>query len=98
MILEDRLTCIHGKETELSSIFENGMWEIETRLENIDPSRVMKARFVLKSMADNAGNPKGKVRFVLQGFLRPGFVARNIGNTQLPFVENQQTDLVGHSV
>ena len=71
MTLEDRLAFIHGKKAELSSIFENGAWEIETSPENIDHSRVMKARFVLKWVTDNAGNPKAKARLVLQGFADP---------------------------
>ena len=71
MSLEDRFTFIHGKKAELTSIFENGVWEIEKHPENIDHSRVMKARFVLKWVTDSAGNPKAKARLVLQGFSDP---------------------------
>ena len=71
MSLEDRFTFIHGKKAELTSIFENGVWEIEKHPENIDHSRVMKARFVLKLVTDSAGNPKAKARLVLQGFSDP---------------------------
>ena len=65
------MAFIHEKKAELSSIFENGVWEIETNPGNIDHSRVMKARFVLKWVTNNDGNPKAKARLVLQGFSDP---------------------------
>ena len=71
MSLEDRLTFTHGKKAGLTSIFENRAREIEKRPENIDHSRVMKARFFLKWVTDSAGNPKAKARLVLQGFSDP---------------------------
>ena len=69
--LEDRLSFLEGKKAELSSIFENGVWEIEMNPETVDHSRVMKARFVLKWAADGKGGMKAKARLVLQGFSDP---------------------------
>ena len=71
MSLEDRLTFLEGKKAELSSIFENGVWEIETDPASVDHNRVMKARFVLKWAADGKGGLKAKARLVLQGFSDP---------------------------
>ena len=71
MSLEDRLSFLEGKKAELSSIFENGVWEIEMNPETVDHSRVMKARFVLKWAADGKGGLKAKARLVLQGFSDP---------------------------
>lgn len=52
MSLEDSLAFVQGKKSELGSIFENGVWEIETSPEKIDHGRVMRARFVLKWVTD----------------------------------------------
>ena len=74
MSLEDRLSFLEGKKAELSSIFENGVWEIEMNPETVDHSRVMKARFVLKWAADGKGGLKAKARLVLQGFSDPNLL------------------------
>ena len=71
MRLEDRLAFVEGKKAELSSIFENGVWEVERHPEQVDHGRVMRARFVLKWVTDQKGNPRAKARLVLQGFSDP---------------------------
>ena len=71
MTLEDRMSFMEGKKAELSSIFENGVWEVETQPERVDHDRVMKARFVLKWTHDAKGNARAKARLVLQGFSDP---------------------------
>ena len=71
MSLEDRLAFLEGKKNELSSIFENGVWEIELDPQSVDHNRVMRARFVLKWAADGKGGLKAKARLVLQGFADP---------------------------
>ena len=73
MCLEDRLSFLEGKKAEIASIFENGVWEVETDPQRVDHGRVMKARFVLKRTVDSKGNlnPRAKARLVLQGFSDP---------------------------
>ena len=71
MTLEDRLAFLEGKKSELTSIFENGVWEVETEPHKVDHGRVMRARFVLKWTHDAQGNPRAKARLVLQGFADP---------------------------
>ena len=71
MCLEDRLSFLEGKKAEIASIFENGVWEVETDPQRVDHGRVMKARFVLKWTVDSKGNPRAKARLVLQGFSDP---------------------------
>ena len=71
MTLDDRLAFLEGKKNELSSIFENGVWEIELDPQSVDHNRVMRARFVLKWAADGKGGLKAKARLVLQGFSDP---------------------------
>ena len=71
MKLEDRLKFLDGKKAELSSIFENNVWHLETNPDSVDPSRVMKARFVLKWAGDGKGGLRAKARLVLQGFSDP---------------------------
>ena len=71
MTLEDRLAFLEGKRAELTSIFENGIWEIEMDPTAVDHNRVMKARFVLKWASDGKGGLKAKARLVLQGFSDP---------------------------
>ena len=75
MSLEDRLKFMEGKKAELASIFENGVWHLETSPENVEESRIMKARFVLKWANDGKGNLRAKARLVLQGFSDPDLLS-----------------------
>jgi len=72
MRLEDRLKFREGaKKAELSSIFENKVWHLGANPDSVDPSRVMKARFVLKRAGDGNGSLRAKARLVLQGLSDP---------------------------
>ena len=72
MRLEDRLKFREGaKKAELSSIFENKVWHLGANPDSVDPSRVMKARFVLKCAGDGNGGLRAKARLVLQGLSDP---------------------------
>eukprot|EP00435_Cladocopium_sp_Y103_P059868 s1590_g21.t1 len=71
MKLEDRLKFLEGKKAELSSMFENGVWHLEPHPDAVDPSRIMKARFVLKWAGDGKGGLRAKARLVLHGLSDP---------------------------
>eukprot|EP00438_Fugacium_kawagutii_P019118 Skav204381 [mRNA] locus=scaffold4897:193896:199406:+ [translate_table: standard] len=75
MSMEDRLTFMTAKKAELQSIFENGVWELETNPDAADATRTLKARFVLKWADDGKGGTKAKARLVLQGFADPDLLS-----------------------
>ena len=70
---EDRLAFVEGKKSELSSIFENGVWEVELHphRHKVAPDRIFRARWVLAWRTGAGGEQRAKARLVLQGFNDP---------------------------
>jgi hypothetical protein len=74
---DERAAFMEAKRKELKSFFDNEVWEY-TDHNGIDPSRVMRARFVLKWRAGPDGAPEAKARLVLQGFKDPDALSGNL--------------------
>ena len=72
MNIEEREKMIVAKKAELTSYFDNAVWEFTSLLPG-EHDRVVTARWVLNWKASNDGGPpKAKARLVLGGFQDPG--------------------------
>jgi hypothetical protein len=74
---DERAAFMEAKRKGLKSFFDNEVWEY-TDHSSIDPSRVMRARFVLKWRPGPNGTPEAKARLVLQGFKDPDALSGNL--------------------
>ena len=68
--LEDRLAFIKAKQAELSSFFQNDVWEVDDATSS-PPGRTLRAHFILKWGKHNDGTPRAKARLITQGFRDP---------------------------
>ena len=70
MTPHDRSLFLVAKIKELKSFFDNGVWEFVNE-SDADPTRTLKARFLLKWSKDANGMPRAKARLIIQGFNDP---------------------------
>ena len=78
--IADRLTFMEAKKKELESFFQNSVWEIDDE-SNADPSRILRARFLLNWKKHPDGTPRAKARLVVQGFRDPDALQGNLSTT-----------------
>ena len=80
MSLADRLTFMEAKKKELQSFFDNSVWEIDEE-KNADPTRILRAKFLLNWKRNPDGSPRPKARLVVQGFKDPDAWSGNLNTT-----------------
>ena len=75
MTPSERAQFMAAKRKELQSFFDNRAWKVATHK---DPTRTLRARFLLRwREVDNAA-PEAKARLVLQGFKDPDALSGNL--------------------
>ncbi|CAE7928185.1 GIP [Symbiodinium necroappetens] len=70
MGLSDLLSFQEAKRRELSSFFQNSVWEFDTE-SSAPAGRILKAHFILKWGKHPDGSPRAKARLITQGFKDP---------------------------
>ena len=70
MSVADRQAFMKAKIKELESFFKNEVWLYDHE-KNADPSRILKAHFILTWKKNEDGTPRAKARLITQGFKDP---------------------------
>ena len=70
MTPSERTAFLQDKRRELTDFFDNKVWEFDVE-SNSDPSRTMRAKWILKWSTYEDGSPRAKARLVIQGFKDP---------------------------
>ena len=70
MSVSDRQAFMKAKIKELDSFFKNEVWLYDHE-NNADPSRALKAHFILTWKKNEDGTPRAKARLITQGFKDP---------------------------
>ena len=70
MSVADRQAFMKAKIKELESFFKNEVWLYDHE-KNADPSRILKAHFILTWKKNEDGSPRAKARLITQGFKDP---------------------------
>ncbi|CAJ1404806.1 unnamed protein product [Effrenium voratum] len=70
MTLEDRMQFLEAKRKELSSFFENNVWQFDN-VKSADPARTLTARILLKWSKNADGSRRAKARLIVRGYADP---------------------------